>query len=445
MEFFLPVFNAFTGKSISSPFIFEPNVWIAVLMITLTVSFLSGLYPSYFLTSFKPINLCKGLPSKGKKTIKPRKVLVIGQFAISTSMIIGTLLIFSQLKYLKNAELGFETEQIIVFRSVEDLTDRYYEFKNELLQHENIRYVTGMEDMLGVNHNTRAYRIEGIEDRDKVYVPTFLVEWDFVETFDIKVIQGRSFSVNYPEDNVKAVMVNETMVKNMGWTNEEAIGKKFQSEYGDERVIGIFRDIHVLSLHNPVNNFIIDMYTKPEVFARVIAIKLNKNNQQNTIHYIRKVWEKYASTRPFSYDYLSVYHKNLYKNETKLGDLSVILTILTIIIASIGLIGLTSFLAEQRTKNISIRKVHGANFYNILNLMFGEFTKLIIIANLISWPVTYIIAKYWLRSYTQHTNVNIWIFIISGIVTLALALIIVGYRAQKVYKSNPADTLRHYF
>jgi putative ABC transport system permease protein len=445
VEFFLPLFNGFTGKSIQSPFIFEPNVWGAVVIVTILITLLSGLYPSYFLTSFKPINLCKGLPSKGKGTIKPRKILVIGQFAISTSMIIGTLLIFSQLNFLKNAKLGYNTEQIIVFRSEGKLLENYVDFKQDLLLNKNIVNVTGMEDILGVNHNTRAYQIEGVDKESFIYVPTFLVEWDFIETFDIEVLEGRSFSENFPDDNTKAVMINETMAENMLWTNSDAIGKPFRSEFGEEEVIGVFKNFHVLSLHHPLNNFVIDMYTEPEKFARVIAVRMNEKNQTKTLSYISNVWKKYNPTRPFSYEFLKDYHKKLYENETKLGDLSVMLTILTILIATIGLIGLTSFMAEQRTKNVSIRKVHGANFYSILNLMFNEFTRLILFANLISWPVTYIILYLWLKGYTRHVEINLWIFVISGLLTLMLALLIVGHRSWRIYLRNPAETLRHHF
>jgi putative ABC transport system permease protein len=385
------------------------------------------------------------LPSKGKGTIKPRKILVIGQFAISTSMIIGTLLIFSQLNFLKNAKLGYNTEQIIVFRSEGKLLENYVDFKQDLLLNKNIVNVTGMEDILGVNHNTRAYQIEGVDKESFIYVPTFLVEWDFIETFDIEVLEGRSFSENFPDDNTKAVMINETMAENMLWTNSDAIGKPFRSEFGEEEVIGVFKNFHVLSLHHPLNNFVIDMYTEPEKFARVIAVRMNEKNQTKTLSYISNVWKKYNPTRPFSYEFLKDYHKKLYENETKLGDLSVMLTILTILIATIGLIGLTSFMAEQRTKNVSIRKVHGANFYSILNLMFNEFTRLILFANLISWPVTYIILYLWLKGYTRHVEINLWIFVISGLLTLMLALLIVGHRSWRIYLRNPAETLRHHF
>lgn len=445
IEIFLPLFNSYTGKHISSPFIFEPNVWILILVILILVSFISGIYPSYFLTALKPLQLCKRLPSKGRRTIKPRKILVISQFAISSSMIIGTLIIFSQLKYLKNAKLGFQTENIIIFKNDGDLTKKYYDFKKDLLDHKNIENVTGMEDILGINHNTRAYLIEGQNKGQKVYVPTFLVEWDFIETFNIEVVEGRAFSTAHPDDNVNAVMINETMARNMLWSNENAIGKNFFSENGNEKVIGVFKDFHVLSLHHPVNNFVLDMYIYPEEFARIIAVKTSNNNHSDVINHIHNVWNKYAPDRPFKYEYISDYHKNQYRNEDILGDLAVLLTILAIGIAVIGLVGLTSFLAEQRTKNISIRKVHGANFVAVLNLIMVEFTRLIIIANLIAWGLTYIIASLWLKGYTQHVSINFGIFIIAGITTLLLAFTIIYIKARKVYLKKTAVTLRYHF
>lgn len=443
VELLLPGYNNFTGKYIMPSFLVELKILGFIVGVAFVVGLIAGTYPAFVLSSFQPLKVLKGALKSGAKSGTARKILVIIQFSISISLIIGSLVVFSQLRFLRNAELGFKKDHIINIRRVGPLFRNHEAFRQEILSHKDIEYVTGAEDYLGINHNTRDYEIEGLTPGQRFYIPTFLVDWDFVETFDIKVVKGRAFSRDFPSDTVNAVMINETMAKDLGWTNEEAIGKRITSRDGDERVIGVYKDFNAMSLHRPVNKFILDMFRRPEAFARVISIRFSSDNYQEVINHIENTWNEFVPTRPFEYQFFDQQLDELYKDELKFGRFSVMLTILAILIASMGLVGLTSFLAEQRTKEIGIRRALGSSIGAIIGLMAKEFLWLLLVANAISWPITYYFTTNWLESYSKHISTNWGIYFLSGLFTLFLAMIIITLRAYKTALLNPAKTLRY--
>jgi len=443
VELLLPGFNNFTGKFINPSFIVEIKIIGFILGMAFVVGLLAGVYPAFILSAFKPLKVLKGALKGGAKSGVARKVLVVMQFSISIGLIIGSLIVFAQLNFLRNAELGFKKDHIINIQRVGPLFRNYEAFKQELLRHKDIEYVTGAEDYLGINHNTRDYEVEGLTPGQRFYIPTFMVDWDFIETFGIKVVEGRAFSRDFPSDTINAIMINETMAKDMGWTNDEAIGKRITSRDGDERVIGVFKDFNAMSLHRSVNKFILDMFRRPEIFAQVISIRFDSENYQDVLKHIEKTWAEFVPTRPFEYQFFDQQLDELYKDELKFGRFSVMLTILAIIIASMGLVGLTSFLAEQRTKEIGIRRALGSSVWTIIKLMAKEFLWLLLIANAIAWPITYYFTSHWLESYSKHIAMSWWIYILSGLLALIIAMVIITYRAYKTAMLNPAHTLRY--
>ncbi|MCK5461836.1 MAG: ABC transporter permease, partial [Bacteroidales bacterium] len=394
-----------------------------------------------------PIVIFRGGLRNGRSSAIARKILVTAQFAISITLIIGTLIVFSQLNFIRNADLGFKKNQIILLQSqgVNQIQRNYETFKESLLKYPEIESVTAMEDILGANHNTRGVTIEGLSEDQQFWYPMFIVRSDFIETFDIEVVAGRTFSKDIRTDTANAIMINEKMARNLGWTNEEALGKRIVHD-GDERVIGIFKDFHILSMHKPMNNFILDMVRNPGFAAgmtRYIAIRVNTSSYKKILQTLEEEWNVHAPNRPFEYSFLDQELRDLYDDEDKFGRFSVMLTILALLIASLGLIGLTSYIAEQRTKEIGIRRAMGATFTSVIRLLSNEFVKLILLANLIAWPIAYLVANNWLNNFTKRISLDWLQFLYAGMGTLIIAVLITSYRALKASSRNPADTLRY--
>jgi putative ABC transport system permease protein len=445
VEFLMRSFNQFTNKNISEFFFLESHFILFGILLVIIVGFLAGSYPALYLSSFNPLQALKDMQPGGTRSGYARKVLVVLQFSISIALMIGTFIVFNQMSFIRNADLGFNKDQIILIPTVNQISQNYETFKNELLIHPDILYVTGMEDILGVNHNTRQVVIEGLNPDQSYWYPMFMVRHDFIETFDIEIVAGRAFSKEILTDTVNAIMINETMAANLGWSNEDAIGKRIRSD-GDERVIGVFKDFHILSLHRPINNFILDMLRDPRGangLTRYIAIRTNTGNYKNVLSYIEDKWLEIAPSRPFEFTFHDQELNSLYKDEDQFSKFSILLTFLALFIASLGLVGLTSYMAEKRTKEIGIRKVMGASVSNIIKELSIDFIKLILMSNLIAWPAAYIFTSNWLQNFTQHIQINWLLFLVAGIITLLIALIITGFRAYLASTRNPAETLRY--
>ena len=240
-------------------------------------------------------------------------------------------------------------------------------------------------------------------------------------------------------------MINESMAKHLGWTNEEAIGKAIRMD-GNERVIGVFSDFNALSLHKPAENFILDMLENPlgaAALTRYMAVKVNSDDYKEVLGYMQRVWEEVSPTRPFEYTFLDEELNALYKDESSFSKLSIILTVLAIIIACLGIIGLTSFMVEKKTKEISVRRVHGATIADVNTLLSKEFLWLILIANLISWPLAYMVIRNWLDNFSRHIDMQWYLFVISALVTILITITITSIHAFRASRMNPADTLKY--
>jgi putative ABC transport system permease protein len=444
IEILLPVFNNFTGKSVDTGLVIHPVSLAIGLGLLLVVGLLSGFYPAFYLSGLDTSHL-KGALSTGAGKGLARKILVVVQFLISVALIIGTISAFSQLNFLRHADLGFDRDQVILLPTKFNTAQHFERFAEELKKHNQVVSVTGMEDILGANHNTRQVVIEGMFDDQPFWYPAFLVRYDFIETFNIPVVEGRAFSRDFPSDTSEAIMINESMVRHLGWTNEEAIGKAIRMD-GNERVIGVFSDFNALSLHKPAGNFILDMLGNQINAAgqtRYMAIKVNTDNYKEVLSYIQKVWEEIAPTRPFEFSFLDEELNALYKDESSFSKLSIILTILAIVIACLGIIGLTSFMVEKKTKEISVRRIHGATTAQVNTILSREFIWLILIANMISWPVAYLAILKWLENFSRHISIQWYLFAVSALVTILITLVITSIHAYRASLMNPAETLKY--
>ena len=447
VELTIPAFNTFTGKDFELATLLLPEYVISLLILGLAVGIFSGIYPAFYLSSFNPLNVLNGAHGLSQNSGLARKILVVIQFIISINLIIGTMVIFNQLNYLKSANLGFNKDNIMVVPvNRTPIVQSYDAFSKELMQDSRIFNVTAMDDIFGAAHNTHEFRPEGFPEDQWQFYPAMVVMWNFVETFDIKVVAGRNYSETNKSDPAKGILINEAMVRHMGWeSNVDAIGKKFRSLSGEERVMGVINDFHVTSLHEASGPFVLNMKENPgEIawFLKYVAIKYQAGKEQEVISLVNKVWMNYAPSRPFEYTFLEQELKKLYADEDNLSFLSLIFTILILIIAGLGIFGLVSFMAEKRTKEIGIRKVLGAGTMHIVKLLSIEFFWLICIASVLAWVVSWLVISDWLNHFAYSTSLNWVMFLCAALIVMAIALIITAIKAWFASKTDPVDTLK---
>jgi putative ABC transport system permease protein len=449
IEMLLPGFNNLTDKQIRFDFLIKPVNILYLGALWFILGVISGAYPAIYLSSFKPITILRGSTVSAARSGLARKILVVFQFVISIGLIVGTMMIFRQVNFLRQAELGFNPEHIIMVRINQTKISRDFEtFRDELVKNPNIVNVTALDDIIGASHNTHEFWFEGMKEDEWRFFPALVVRYDFLETFGIDLVAGRDYNRDNKTDPEKALLVNESLVKHMGWySNEEALGKKFRSLSGDENIIGVFRDFQPTSFREAAGPFILNMKEiagEINFFMKYAAVRTTGQNDQEVIEYLGSKWAEFEKDKTFDYFMLEDELARLYNDEKNLGNLSMGFTLLILFVAAMGLFGLASFMAEKRTKEIGIRKVMGATVLNILVLLQREFTWLILIAMVIAWPVSYyLVDSLFLQQFAIQVPFNAWIFILSGVFALAVSLLIISYRALKASTINPVETLKY--
>jgi putative ABC transport system permease protein len=449
IEVLLPIFNTYTGKAFTFNNLANPAYILDLFLLWMFLGVVSGAYPAFYLSSYKPISILKGNMGGESRSGQARKVLVVFQFTISIALIIGTIVIFRQVRYLQSADLGFNPENIVllpVHRT--GVANVFPTFKEEILKNPDIISVTAVDDIIGAAHNTHEFRHKGMTEDEWRFYPALVVLDDFIKTFEIEIVAGRDYYAKNKMDPVNSILVNEAMVKHLGFnSNEEALGEKFRSLNGEEKIVGVFRDFQATSLREPSGPFVLNMKEIPGhvlFFLRYAAIRVTGKNTRETIAFLETTWNRFEQNRPFDYKMLEAELGNLYKDEHNLGTLSLVFTILILFVAALGLFGLASFMAEKRTKEIGIRKVLGASIMNILILLQKDFAKLIIIAMVIAWPLAYyLVEELFLQQFALQVPFSIWIFILSGVLALAISMLIISYRAVTASLVNPVDTLKY--
>ncbi len=443
----MPLFNSFSGKNLSVILFFNWKNASLLMVVTIIVGLVSGIYPALFLSAFEPINVLKGAFSLGKNSKLFRQSLVVIQFAISLGLIIGTIIIYQQLKYLRSADLGFKKDQVIVLPVRPPMAKAYIPFSEELRSSGKIINIATMNDILGASHNTHEYNYEGMApNKTWIYFPSLIVSPDFVQTLNIKLVAGRAFDKNIKSDDSLSVIINEAMVKHLGWGEpHNALGKQFFTPSGHERVIGVAKDFNFVSLKETVGPFVLDLADKRNkiYWTKYIIIRILPKDVKNTIKFIEGKWNEFSQEYPFEYFFMDENLGKLYKSQDNLAKLVGYFSVLAIFIACMGLFALASFTAEQRTKEIGIRKVLGAPIYSLINLMSKEFLKLVFISALISWPLTWFIMNNWLNNFAYRINISLWAFIFSALAGITIALGTVLFHALKSAFSNPVKSLKY--
>jgi putative ABC transport system permease protein len=435
----LPKFNELAGRSFDLHVIYSPVVLLTAFGILLLVGIIGGSYPAFFLSRFNPITVLKGEITQGTTGSIFRKVLVVIQFTVSVVMIICTLVVFKQLHFMKNMEQGFDQTNVITLQLDRKLKKKYPLLKQALLENADVRYVTSTNTPIGEGSGKVIFNVETDQGMAQKGVNFAVVDHDFIETMGINIFNGRDFRQDIPSDTLYSVVVNETFVNRMAW--KEPIGKKV--ELGDSntiraRVIGVMKDYHQTGMYNEVESLIL-LYRE---LNNVVYIKLSGKNTRATIDFIETTWKDVFPDQPYSYTYLTDRFKGQFKADEKRGLIFTLFTLLAIFIACLGLFGLASYMIEQRTKEIGIRKVFGANEGSILKLILKDFLTLVGMGILIAVPIAWYFMHNWLKNYVYRINIGIALIVLAALLTTMITFITISYKAYRASIMNPANSIK---
>jgi ABC-type antimicrobial peptide transport system permease subunit len=435
----LPLFNSLTGKSISLNLFSYWELLGGLAGVALVTGLISGSYPALFLGSFQPIRTLRGKLRSGPKSVFFRRALVVVQFTLSISLIIGTGVVYSQLNFLKSKKLGYEKEHTVYLpmRGVD--RSLYGRLKSELKRNPDLLGVSGARHRpSAIGSNTDSARWEGRDPEIDVSTYMTQVDYDFFETMGINLVEGRSFSQEFSTDRESAFIINEELVKVMGV--ESAVNLRFGFGNTDGQVIGIVRNFHFLSLKRNIEPLVITL--NPDSINYVM-IRLSSQDIPASLAFIEETWKRVVPNFPFEFRFMNEDFDALYRGEERMGDILKYFAGLAVFIACLGLLGLASFAAEQRTKEIGIRKVLGASSYQITALIYKEFIILLGAANLVAWPVSYLVMRGWLQDFAYRTGISVFIFVIAALAAVLSAFLTVGFQALKASRANPVKALRY--
>ena len=447
----VPLLNQFTGKSIEfNPFA-DPILGLIILAAGIVIGMIAGIYPALVLSGFQPIKVLKNMKligSGGGAWL--RQALVVIQFSLSVLLIVSTTIVYRQTQFLNNTDIGFNKEQVVYFQVRGSLEKKLESFKSELKRSSNIVSITSGYGLPGDLYAGDGVKTTGPDGEKERSANVFIGDHDYVKTLGLRIIAGRDFSKDMATDAEEGFLINETAVKEWGFgTPEKAIGQKISwdkwspkdtlNKVKRGKVIGVVEDFHYKSLHEKVTASVIQIYPQ-ELFA--VAIKLKTADIKSTIAYISNVWDKFVPGFPLDYKFMDETYATMYKAETKLSDLLWIFTIMAIVVGCMGLFGLAAFSAEQRTKELGIRKVLGANAFDIVGLLSKNFLVLVMIASLIAFPIAWWAMNSWLKDFPYRVSISWWVFGVAIIAALAIALLTVSFQAIKAALANPVKSLR---
>ena len=468
VELSLPWFNSFIGLELTFNYFASPAMLLSLLALAILVGLFAGSYPAFYLSAFRPATVLKGDLTRGTQGVMFRKILVVAQFAISIALVIATAIVFSQMKFASEMDLGLDKEQIMVLRGAPStgLGTSYDTMKQEFLKHPSITSVTGANLMPSEqNTNSNGVRAEGFDPEGRG-MPYLSVDFDFFSTFGIKLLTGRVFSperstdlwIPTSEENPKtsaSIILNKLAAKQLGWTPEEALGKWFEvaQEKGFAQsvrgpIIGVVDDVNFSSLREAVKPLYYRLKKSIDDGARFpnfgqMAIKFEAGKTTEVIEYIDAAWKNYLPAVPMNRSFIDDNFAALYQSEQQQGELFTIFALLAVFIACLGLYGLAAFTTEQRTKEIGIRKVMGGSVKDIVLLLTRDFSKLVLMSNLIAWPAAWFLMDRWLETFAFRIELGFAPFVLASIAALVIALLTVGGLAAKAAWSKPALALRY--
>jgi len=442
----LPEFNQIVNRQLMMNFVANWPFTLGLIFLTVFVGVLAGFYPAVVLSSFHPIQVLRGTVSSGARNTSLRKLLVVLQFSISIALIIGTTIILQQNNYLLNKDLGYNSEQILVVPA-DGSPQKADSFRFELLKNPYILQA-GKHDYLPHSSTNWTYVTwEGASPDDYMKMNVNYVDENFIPTYNMSIIQGREFTANMRSWEDNAVILNETAERRIGWENP--IGKRilYNVDYrgrtiGGATVVGVVKDYHFLSLHHTIGPIMMRLFPE-DATAYNLSVKISTLNAASSIALIKREYEKFYPDQIFSYHFLDEDFQQMYLEEQKSGRVILYLAVLAILIASMGLLGLSSYTAQQRTKEIGIRRVVGASVSSITLFLTKDFMKWIVVANILAWPTAYFAMSEWLKNFPYRTDIRWEVFVLAGCAAAFIAFATVAFQAVRVARANLVDSLRY--
>jgi len=442
VELFLPAFNNLAGKSLDLITIGNGRLLLGLLLIGVFVGFAAGSYPAFFLSSFKPTDVLKSGSMRGIRGSYLRRALVTFQFIVTIVLFICTIVVNRQMNYMQDSDLGFKKENLVVIDRVYVLQNQLDAFRQELMKNPSVLQVTGSSAVPGGLIGDNAYLLEGEGTEETHAINNIFTDWHFEKTYNLELIQGRWFNPEIPTDSF-AVIINESALRAL--SIEDPLTRRIYTQLGDETggahpIIGVVKDFNFQSLHQEIRPLIIQ-FERENIYQMTVRISPDKTGE--TLAYIEKTWNSFIEQQPVHMTFLEEDLAALYNNDEKTATVFSIFSVLAIFIAALGLLGLASFSAAQRTKEVGIRKAMGATISSVLITLSREFIWLILLATLAAWPLGYFFMKDWLQDYPARIGLEPMVFIISTLLAFVIAAITVILRVYQAASTNPVLCLRY--
>jgi putative ABC transport system permease protein len=438
LELYLPAFNKLSGKHLSAGIVFHLHTLLILGAIAGSVVILSGAYPAFFLSSFLPVNALKRLGPGGRGQRWLRNTLVVAQFCVSITLIVGTIIVNDQLTFMQHTALGFQKEHVVVIHGVGTMGTRYSQFVSRLRSQPRIASASAAQSMPGTIFDSMPFEPEQPANYQLSSLSYAMVDESYVDVLGLKIVEGRNFSTNFPTDS-SGYLINQSAAAAIGW--DHPVGKHIG--YGDGKpgtVVGVIEDFHIESLHHAI---------KPVVFPFIrwtpayVAVRILPGDTRQSLAGIQDLWKEFVPQRPFEYSFLDQDYDALYRTEERVADVFGTFTVLAIVIACLGLFGLAAYTVERRTKEIGVRKILGASVSQIVIMLGSEFARLVLAAGLVAVPIAYVAMHAWLQDFAYKVEIGIGTFLFAGVLAMAIAFVTISYKAVKAGMTNPARALRY--
>jgi len=441
----LPLFNDVAAKEMKIRDFLKPGILICIALIPVTVGAIAGSYPAFYLSSFQPISVLKGKINAGFKRSFVRSGLVVFQFFISILLIIGTIIVYRQLNYIQTKNLGFNKDQVIIVNGTGALGTNVDAFKTEVSKLSGVKSgaFSGYLPVSNSARNDNTFSSQAVMDSKNGFnMQVWTIDHDYINTLGMEIIKGRNFSKEFKSDS-SAVIINETTAKILGY--DDPVGKKIYTTDGNlppstlaYTIVGVVKNFHFESLRQGIGPLCFRLGNS----SWTAAFKVASTDIRSLVRNIESKWKTMAPGYPFSYQFLDDAFDSMYRQEQRIGKIAIVFAVLAILIACLGLFGLATYMAEQRTKEIGVRKVLGASVRNITAMLSKDFVKLVLIAAVIAFPLAWWAMHLWLQDFAYRINISWWIFIVAAVIAFLIALVTVSFQAIRAAVANPVDSLR---